>query len=187
VKTAKGERCIRSRAPVATSATVRRVMQANVGRETCIEKRLRSAVHIAGLRFRKDAVAVPGISCKADLVFPAARVCVFVDGCFWHGCRLHFRVPQSNASWWHEKIAETIGRDRRQSKVLRRYGWKVLRFWEHELADDNISLAVAKIQRAVRLRSMSLSKGETGETKAKQDTHTLLRRRWARQGPINER
>ncbi|MGH7139195.1 MAG: very short patch repair endonuclease [Pirellulales bacterium] len=141
---------IRSRAPLATSEHVRRVMQANVGRETAVEKRLRSAVHKAGLRYRKNAVVHEGVRCKADLVFRTARVCVFVDGCFWHGCPLHFKVPQSNSSWWHEKIGETMVRDQRQADLLMRHGWRVLRFWEHELGTDHLPSVVARISRAVR-------------------------------------
>jgi DNA mismatch endonuclease (patch repair protein) len=73
-------------------------------------------------------------SCKADIVFRRAGLCVFVDGCYWHGCPKHFRTPKVNAAWWNEKIADNRSRDRRKTAALRRRGWTVIRIWEHELA-----------------------------------------------------
>jgi DNA mismatch endonuclease, patch repair protein len=141
---------IRARAPAASSLAVRRVMQANVGHETAPEVRLRSALHRSGLRFRKDARLEIGIRCKADVVFVRARVCVFVDGCFWHGCALHFEVPKSNSAWWREKIEDNIRRDRRQTDELTLRGWTVLRIWEHELLGSNLSKVLQRIGRKVQ-------------------------------------
>jgi DNA mismatch endonuclease (patch repair protein) len=66
------------------------------------------------------------------LAFVAARVAVFVDGCFWHGCPRHSTFPKANAAWWREKLAANIARDRDTDARLRRDGWQVLRFWEHQ-------------------------------------------------------
>lgn len=79
---------IRSRAPRSTSDPVRRVMLANRP-----EPYLRNALHALGLRFWKNRRPIHAMRCEADIVFPARRVCIFVDGCFWHGCPLHFHVP----------------------------------------------------------------------------------------------
>ena len=69
-----------------------------------------------------------------DLVFPKRRIAVFIDGCFWHGCRRGCRsIPATNADFWMAKIAINKQRDRLVNKTLRRAGWTVLRFWEHEL------------------------------------------------------
>lgn len=57
---------------------------------------------------------------------------VFVDGCFWHRCPLHFRAPRSNAAWWEAKLEGNVERDRRHDGALRAAGWEVLRVWEHE-------------------------------------------------------
>lgn len=75
---------IRSRAPSASSALVRRVMRANASRDTRPARLLRSALHRSGFRFWKDLCPVPDVRCKADIVFPRQMICVFVDGCFWH-------------------------------------------------------------------------------------------------------
>lgn len=141
------KRSVRARAPRARSIAVTRVMQANVGRETSIEAAVRRAVFADGLRYRRDVRPEPGLRCTADLVFRGARVCVFVDGCFWHGCRRHFVAPASNRGWWVEKIDETRARDRRQTRTLRARGWTVIRVWEHEVED--LPTVVRRIRAAI--------------------------------------
>jgi DNA mismatch endonuclease, patch repair protein len=124
---------IRSRAPRASSSLVRRVMRANVGRTTKPERLLRSLLHARGLRFRKDYRPCADIHCSADVVFTKARICIFVDGCFWHGCPTHFKVPATHADWWREKIADNVRRDGLRTEELTNLGWLVIRLWEHEL------------------------------------------------------
>jgi DNA mismatch endonuclease, patch repair protein len=71
---------------------------------------------------------------KPDFVFPKARLAIFVDGCFWHGCLKHSRPPQSNQAYWRAKMIRNKTRDRSVAQVLRKKGWRVLRIWEHELS-----------------------------------------------------
>lgn len=99
------------------------------------------------MRFRVDW-PVPGTRRRADLAFASARVLVFVDGCFWHGCPRHATWPKANAAWWREKIEANVRRDRDTDATLRSQGWKVLRFWEHE----DTTAAAGVIKRAVRAR-----------------------------------
>lgn len=87
-----------------------------------------------GCRFRKDTAPVPGKRCKADIVFVKRKVCVFVDGCFWHGCPEHYRTPKTNSEWWDEKIQDNAARDIRKTQDLIDDDWLVLRFWEHDIA-----------------------------------------------------
>jgi DNA mismatch endonuclease (patch repair protein) len=122
-------------------------MQSNVGRETTPEERLRHAIAATGTTFLADARPEAAVRCKADFVFPEHRVCVFVDGCFWHGCPVHFAPPKSNRDWWQEKIAANVDRDLRQAEELRRLGWTVLRVWEHELTP---SLLAETSERVIR-------------------------------------
>lgn len=70
---------------------------------------------------------------KPDFVFRDKAVAVFVDGCFWHRCRLHFELPKTNKAFWKEKIGKNVKRDRLVSDYLARQGWRVLRIWQHEL------------------------------------------------------
>ena len=102
------------------------------GRDTGIERQVRSALHRRGLRFRKHVKELAG---KPDIVFRRARVAVFIDGDFWHG----YGFPQweENLSpFWKSKITSTRKRDRRNFARLRRMGWRVIRIWEHELEHD---------------------------------------------------
>lgn len=93
---------------------------------------LRRELHRRGLRFRVDH-PLPGMPRRrADLVFTRAKIAVFVDGCFWHGCPEHATHPVANAAWWSEKLARNVERDRQTDEHLRGAGWTVLRIWEHE-------------------------------------------------------
>jgi DNA mismatch endonuclease, patch repair protein len=132
-------------APAASSPAVRRVMQGNRGRDTKPEQSLRSAVFALGMRYRVDCAPVRGLRRRADLVFTRARVAVFVDGCFWHGCPEHFHVPSTNSEYWTAKIERNRLRDRDTDERLSGIGWTVVRIWEH----DSPAEAALRVQRAV--------------------------------------
>jgi DNA mismatch endonuclease, patch repair protein len=85
--------------------------------------------HIIGWRRRWP---LPG---RPDFVFPKLRLAVFVDGCFWHGCSEHFRMPSSNQDYWFSKLARNRARDLKVFQVLQEKGWRVVRLWEHDLKD----------------------------------------------------
>jgi DNA mismatch endonuclease, patch repair protein len=116
--------------PKPPSATVRARMVATRRRDTPGELALRAELWSLGLRYRVD-VTLPGSRRRADVAFIRAKVAVFVDGCFWHGCPLHGTWPKRNAEWWREKIQGNMHRDRDTNRRLATAGWKVLRFWEH--------------------------------------------------------
>jgi DNA mismatch endonuclease (patch repair protein) len=137
---------IRSRAPAASSPTVQRVMLANRSSNTTPERLLRSALFNAGVRFRRNVRPVANLKCEADIVLRKRRLCIFVDGCFWHGCPKHFGCPKTNSSWWNEKIEATKARDCNQSALLKAAGWNVLRIWEHEIAPTRVSSVVSRIK-----------------------------------------
>jgi DNA mismatch endonuclease (patch repair protein) len=80
-----------------------------------------------------------------DFVFPKARLAVFVDGCFWHGCPDHASWPSSNRTFWRNKFERNKGRDRIVNRTLRAKGWQVLRIWQHELRRPaNVARRLAK-------------------------------------------
>lgn len=116
----------------ASTPAIRRVMQGNKGRDTQPEKSLRSAVHRLGLRYRVSARPLPSIRRSADLVFPKAKVAVFLDGCFWHGCPKHHRPSRANTDFWETKLARNKERDTETDELLTKAGWTVVRVWEHQ-------------------------------------------------------
>lgn len=107
-------------------------MQSNKSRDTKPELALRSAVHALGLRYRVDARPLKALRRRADLVFPRAKVAVFLDGCFWHGCPVHHTVAAANASFWAEKVSTNRARDSDTDAKLAEAGWVSVRVWEHE-------------------------------------------------------
>jgi DNA mismatch endonuclease (patch repair protein) len=101
------------------------------------EVSLRSALHAAGLRFRKDLrLDLDGVKVRPDIVFTRRKVAVFVDGCFWHVCPAHGREPTSNEWYWTPKLRRNVERDRVADAALTKAGWTVVRVWEHlDVAD----------------------------------------------------
>ena len=86
---------------------------------------------------------------KPDFIFPKARLAVFVDGCFWHGCPKHETKPKKNRMFWHLKLSANKARDRLVNQTLRGSGWRVLRIWEHDLARKNESRLIHRIKQHV--------------------------------------
>jgi len=107
-------------------------MLGNRSKDTRPELALRSAVHAAGLRYRVAARPLPDLRRTADLVFRSARVAVFMDGCFWHGCPVHHTKASANADYWAQKVEQNIKRDRDTDARLIAAGWLPMRVWEHE-------------------------------------------------------
>jgi DNA mismatch endonuclease, patch repair protein len=70
------------------------------------------------------------------VAFIRARVAVFVDGCFWHGCPKCYRSPSTNREYWDQKLTANRARDQRVTLQLESAGWAVMRFWEHDIEKD---------------------------------------------------
>jgi DNA mismatch endonuclease (patch repair protein) len=107
-------------------------MSVHPRRDTVPELAVRRLLHAAGARYRV-CLPVPGIPRRTiDIAFTRAKVAVFIDGCFWHGCPDHGETPASNSAWWVAKIDKNRTRDADTTRRLEAGGWRVLRFWEHE-------------------------------------------------------
>lgn len=85
---------------------------------------------------------------KPDVYFDSHKLAIFLDGCFWHGCPKCGHIPKTNTAFWAAKIERNKKRDRSKRRRLRRDGFEVLRFWEHELK-SNLSVCVEKIENAI--------------------------------------
>jgi DNA mismatch endonuclease, patch repair protein len=114
------------------------------------ELRLRYALVRAGIRgWVIHAGDIPG---RPDFYFERARLAVFVDGCFWHHCKICGHLPRTNNRFWREKLRLNSERDTRTTKRLRKSGIAVLRLWEHELFDTK--QCVNRISRRLLVRSV---------------------------------
>lgn len=97
--------------------------------------------------WRSNAAGMPG---RPDFVFPKAKLAVFVDGCFWHGCKKCSRqlTPVTNVVFWKSKIENNKRRDARVVRHLQRLGWGTVRIWEHDLK-KNPAAVILRISRPV--------------------------------------
>lgn len=108
-------------------------MRAVHGKDTGPELVIRSMLHRLGYRFRLHRRDLPG---TPDIVLPARRCVIFVNGCFWHGHACgRGQLPVTNAAFWKDKIRENRERDKRVRRELRKLGWRVLLVWQCQTKD----------------------------------------------------
>jgi DNA mismatch endonuclease (patch repair protein) len=107
------------------------------------ELEVRAELRKLGLRYRVDLAPVPSLRRRADVLFPTAKVAVFVHGCFWHGCPEHARATKSNTKWWADKIAANQTRDADTQTQLLAAGWLPIIVWEHEAPKSAASRVAA--------------------------------------------
>lgn len=119
---------------------------------TSPELRLRKALWAAGLRYRLKS-NLPG---KPDIVYPSAKVAVFIDGCFWHGCPLHGHIPRTNEDYWLKKLTRNMERDQTSNVALFAMGWLPLRLWEHEVQSDLVG-CVCRVAEVIKFAIISQS------------------------------
>ncbi|MDM8524861.1 very short patch repair endonuclease [Desulfococcaceae bacterium HSG8] len=101
------------------------------GRDTKPELLLRRALWAVGCRYRLH-YDLPG---RPDLLFIRERLAIFVDGCFWHGCPIHYSAPRTREDFWKSKLRTNVLRDMRVDDALISDDWRVFRVWQHELGD----------------------------------------------------
>ena len=121
------------------------------------EIRLMGILRRGGIKGWRRNQRLPG---SPDFVFWRERLAVFVDGCFWHGCRWHCRMPKTRAGFWKKKISRNKARDKEVGRILRRKGWRVFRIWEHSLqAGDGVTRRRMRLE----LRRARTKRGKTGQ------------------------
>lgn len=106
-----------------------RNMAAIKGKNTKPELKVRKALHAHGFRYRLHSTNLPG---KPDIALPKYRVCIFVQGCFWHrhiGCRYAY-TPSTRRAFWTKKFRENVERDNRNRELLLAAGWTVIELWD---------------------------------------------------------
>ena len=115
-------------------------------RNRSTELALASAFRIAGITGWRRHLPLPG---SPDFAFPANKLAIFVDGCFWHGCPKHGTMPKTNKEFWGNKITANKRRDRKVDTLLRLRGWRVVRIWEHDTRRQ-LDRAVRRVEKALK-------------------------------------
>lgn len=105
-------------------------MRAVKSKETKIEIAFRKALWKKGFRYRKNSAKYFG---KPDIVLRKCKIVIFIDSCFWHGCKKHCRIPTAKRIYWRSKIKRNKQRDKEVNLYYKKTGWKLFRFWEHEI------------------------------------------------------
>jgi len=114
---------------VLTPAQRSRCMSAIRSKHTKPEVLVRMLLRSMGYRYRLHVSRLPG---RPDMVVPSQRLAIFVHGCFWHShrCRYGMVHPATNVEFWRKKRLGNVRRDKRNFRVLRKTGWKVVTVWE---------------------------------------------------------
>lgn len=140
--------------PGSTGEAVSRRMSTLKRKDNDAELAVRRLLHAAGYRYRVHH-PVPGLPRRTiDIAFTRAKVAVFIDDCFWHGCPEHGMRSAANSEWWSAKLNANTARDRDTNAHLRALGWSVVRVWEHtepsEALERVLSLVTAGCGAATR-------------------------------------
>lgn len=131
-----------------TREHVRHNMQAVKDRGSRIEETLGKALWAADLRYRKQYKKLPG---RPDFVLVKHKIAIFCDSHFWHGYKWNKRKKdhKSNKRFWYKKIERNMERDKEINDSLMKMGWKVVRFWEHEIK-ENLEICVKRVREEIK-------------------------------------
>ncbi|MFA6533977.1 MAG: very short patch repair endonuclease [Patescibacteria group bacterium] len=110
-------------------------------KDSKIETLFRKELWKHGLRYRKNSGKYFG---KPDIILLKYKTVIFIDSCFWHGCKKHCRIPAVRKNYWTKKITRNAARDKEVSKYYKKQGWKIFRFWEHKIKKGKSMLLIVK-------------------------------------------
>lgn len=121
------------------SYNMSRVRSKNTRPEIILFKLLRKS----GIKFKKH-YKVTG---RPDAAIPEKKIAVFIDGEFWHG--KNFTEWKDDVSeFWKNKIGGNIKRDRKNCRILKKDGWKIVRLWGRAFV-RNPGVALLRIERLI--------------------------------------
>ena len=119
------------------------------GKDTKPEEIVRKYLFSKGFRYRKNVSNLPG---KPDIVLPKYKICIFVNGCFWHkheGCK-YFVWPKSNEEFWKDKLEKNVARDKNEQAELEKMGWHILIVWECQLKNKNKEQTLRELEEKIK-------------------------------------
>ena len=120
------------------------IMSKVKNRDSKIEVEFRKKLWHAGFRYSKNSTKYFG---KPDIVLLKYQTVIFIDSCFWHGCKRHGSIPETRKKFWTEKIERNKSRDKEVSRHYKKNGWKVIRIWEHDLKKKDYKFNFSRIKR----------------------------------------
>lgn len=115
-------------------------------KDSKIEVEFRKRLWAKGFRYSKNSTKYFG---KPDIALPKYKTVIFIDSCFWHGCKRHGSIPATRKKFWAEKIERNKERDKEVGKYYRKEGWKIFRVWEHDL-EKTSTIEIDKIVKYLR-------------------------------------
>ena len=118
-----------------------KIMSSIKSKDTELEKIVRKHLLSLGLHYKANYKILPG---SPDIVFTAKKVAIFCDGEFWHGHDYKERRDKLSAKW-RSKIENNMKRDKKNNRLLRKMGWKVIRLREHKIR-NNPEYCIRKIR-----------------------------------------
>lgn len=112
-------------------------------KDSKIETEFRRELWKKGFRYRKNPDKYFG---KPDIVLKKYKTVIFIDSCFWHGCKRHCRIPATRKNYWVQKIRRNTERDKEVAKYYKKLGWRIIRVWEHQLKNDKSQIVTKILQ-----------------------------------------
>lgn len=82
---------------------------------------------------------------RPDFINYKKKIVMFIDGCFWHQCPIHSKIPKQNSDYWIPKLQRNLTRAKEVEIAWRNAGWKVVRIWEHDLPQIRNSFCLKKL------------------------------------------
>ena len=136
-------------ADIFSSSKRSEIMKSIRSKDTSCELIVRKMIFAMGYRYRLHRADLPG---KPDIVFPKLKKVIFVQGCFWHGCKKCSRakLPESNKKFWSDKIQGNITRDKQNYKKLKKLGWDYFCVWQCEIKKKNEDKLKSRIDKYLR-------------------------------------
>ena len=120
------------------------IMSAVKSKDTKIELSFRKTLWQKGYRYRKNSAKYFG---KPDIVLKQYQTAIFLDSCFWHGCKKHGTLPATRRKFWTEKINRNKKRDKEVNRHYKKIGWHIIRIWEHDLKRKDFKFDFRQIKR----------------------------------------
>jgi len=107
-----------------------RMNQPEIFKNTSIEIALQAELTRRGVSFELHPKI---INLTVPDVFIKPNICIYADGCYWHGC------PTCNVSDRNSGLKYTRSHDNFVDSQLKKAGYVVARIWEHDIKTGNFT------------------------------------------------